>query len=697
MVHIIHDTPTAEGAGFNFDTFASVIEDIVVDPANTPPLTIGIDGPWGVGKTSLMRFVERRLLHPGPTRRTDARLCLPVWFNAWKYAGEKEILHAMLCTIMEEMAVSLRSVLTHTKLTQEQHKSAGKIVSLFDRIKEVFRLGNLWEDLKSTYKENPALYSGAAGVSYEARSWVPITFAAGTFFKDLGTKLFTRFSGTGESALAASEEVVVTEENILENLKGLDPDTARHQLLLLTEDILTTFHRQTGAALCVFIDDLDRCKWQRIPEILEGIKLHLDNAGCFFVLGLDLAIAAKAIESEYLGGAGDGLRTGNDYLEKLIQVKFTVPTKRREDVSAYVQALLERGVLNQMREHLSEPQLGVILACVSENPRQIKRFLNGLTLSMEISRRTPGGSLDAPLLAKWETIQFFRPMLCEFMRQRRADFLAFQDNLLRADSLAHLRERLSATPLGEKVPLWLDEEKWFDLLRMAPAFTHETLGLAISRAPAVNPPVGAVARTNTSMPPLGSQATVQVEGRLLSADVYPVTVAQYAAFLHSHGNSRVKRPLIWPDGDIPESQRDHPVRGVSARDAETFAAAFGRRLLTAEEWKCIAWGDKGRQNRFPWGDDEVAENCNVYESGHGDTTPVNIHVNGYASHGQDRIFDLIGNVWEWVAGEASGPREQYGGCFLLSISSCKITTSRMRRSEEPDALAGFRTCAELPS
>jgi predicted KAP-like P-loop ATPase len=72
------DRWTTEDA-LNFSDFRSALQTIL-HTAETP-LTVGVFGPWGSGKTSLMRMLRQKLEgSPGDTIRT-------VWFTAWKYSG----------------------------------------------------------------------------------------------------------------------------------------------------------------------------------------------------------------------------------------------------------------------------------------------------------------------------------------------------------------------------------------------------------------------------------------------------------------------------------------------------------------------------------------------------------------------------------------------------------------------------------
>jgi formylglycine-generating enzyme required for sulfatase activity len=130
-------------------------------------------------------------------------------------------------------------------------------------------------------------------------------------------------------------------------------------------------------------------------------------------------------------------------------------------------------------------------------------------------------------------------------------------------------------------------------------------------------------------------------------DRYEVTVARYAAFMKDTGN--LKPPDEWETVDL-KNGGDLPVVGVNWQDASGYCQWAGKRLPTEAEWEKAARGNDER--KYPWGNDpptaERARYGKPYEN------PV--YRDGVArvgSHANDRspfgIFDLAGNVTEWVA------------------------------------------------
>ena len=103
-VVLLNDTPAADALGFGYDTYARTIAGMIANKENATPFSIGIHGSWGSGKTTLMRAIRTLLDASGPKVSENHRYCKTVWFNAWKYNQQAEILSALIETIFKAMA-----------------------------------------------------------------------------------------------------------------------------------------------------------------------------------------------------------------------------------------------------------------------------------------------------------------------------------------------------------------------------------------------------------------------------------------------------------------------------------------------------------------------------------------------------------------------------------------------------------------
>jgi len=84
---ILTDKPASRDT-LDFQPYIDSLAELIKDSTTDTPLTIGIFGQWGSGKTSLMQFVKQQI--------EAEKIHKTVWFNAWKYEREELALWRVL-------------------------------------------------------------------------------------------------------------------------------------------------------------------------------------------------------------------------------------------------------------------------------------------------------------------------------------------------------------------------------------------------------------------------------------------------------------------------------------------------------------------------------------------------------------------------------------------------------------------------
>ncbi|MCH8241724.1 MAG: hypothetical protein IH897_03810, partial [Planctomycetes bacterium] len=153
----------------------------------------------------------------------------------------------------------------------------------------------------------------------------------------------------------------------------------------------------TEHRIVFFIDDLDRCLPAHILSVLESLKLFLNIQGCVYFLGVDRHALEGSIRQHYEDCELDEV----SYLDKIIQLPFTIPPISEGAARNFIQKLLPDELSN------CRP---ILEAGLGRNPRGIKRFIRTLQLNQALAKRIIP-SHRPQVLAALLLIQYSKPEL----------------------------------------------------------------------------------------------------------------------------------------------------------------------------------------------------------------------------------------------------------------------------------------------
>ena len=357
----------------------------VLNESHLLPLTVGVNGDWGSGKSSLMRMTANRL-------RDETDDFAVIEFSPWLHEDRQDIKSALVATILDEL----------DELVPEEKRG---------------HLRELWALLTKLVSRSRAAAAPLAAAGAAAAGAPPeIAMAAGGVAGSVAAEI----GDTPESPSAAAANDLL----------------APREFRLLFSELIATLGQRT---VVVLVDDLDRCLPDTVVDTLEAIRLFLSVPSTAYVIAAHREMVEAAVDRRYPTPGEDEGSVGRDYLEKMLQVTIHIPPLSEPEAETFLTLLLcelhlssedvqrvlaaassqrdkerltvamNEGRVADVLDDLAEP-LGKDLRWVTAiapaiagglrgNPRQLKRFLNTLRLRARTSQ-IRGVSLDHAILAK---------------------------------------------------------------------------------------------------------------------------------------------------------------------------------------------------------------------------------------------------------------------------------------------------------
>ena len=400
----------------HFSVVSKTVADLIIESGDNP-ISIGVSGSWGAGKSSMVKMIGKDL-----NDQSGNNKYIFLEFNAWLYQGYEDAKSALLESVTQ-------------KLTEEMQKQGiDEDDELGKKFKKFLKRINWFQVSKLALPLLAGFIPGAAPVGVIAN----FANAIKNSWNNREKK-----SENGEAINIAFEGLTPELESLLkDNEEIAEPVTKQiEEIRKEFEEIL----EQLKVKLVVLVDDLDRCLPETAISTLEAMRLLLFVKRTAFIIAADEQMIRNGVRAHFNGvELSDGLVTS--YFDKLIQVPIKIPHLGIAEVKVYIVLLfmeleVRRSRLRQetfsdaqnklsnllakawedditadkieavfddttkaiMKESVSiADQLSGILVSadnIKGNPRLIKRLLNALEIRKKVAKFN-GMTLDSGVLIK---------------------------------------------------------------------------------------------------------------------------------------------------------------------------------------------------------------------------------------------------------------------------------------------------------
>jgi len=372
--HAINDQiSTVDKLGFTDYTDAFV--GMITSPDTKPPLTIGIYGPWGAGKSTFMAMMRRKLEHqkfkkPNLIKRIVKLLPLnkkelpskapelqTIWFNAWLYSKEKKLWTAFMKKIFEKIEEDL-SLMNKVNFSYQLYRNNLKSTKI---ILVVLLFVSFFAIIAYLLSGNSVGFGSLGG-------FVGLVLSTLPFYNQIQKPITT-----GMLSLIEKKE---TKEEVGLMSKFRDDI-----------DFLNKFfeNNKPHSKIIIFVDDLDRCPDDSSVEILESVSLLLNIDYFIIIFGVDEQIIRNAIKLRYKGLFDET----NVFLDKIVQIPFHISEPTEFELMNYVSSLIgpeevktiemesPTTISISLKESEDEQEQFIRnIEYLPKNPRKVKQLIN---------------------------------------------------------------------------------------------------------------------------------------------------------------------------------------------------------------------------------------------------------------------------------------------------------------------------------
>lgn len=341
----------------NFGEVSQIVTEIL-ETDTMLPVSIGIFGNWGAGKSSLLNLIEQEI---------NQDEWIVIKFDAWLYQGFDDARAALLEVIASHLVQAAKNDETIWK----------KSKNLFARI-DGLRLFSLMVE----------------GVAFAAG--IP-TFGLIPKTVETAKNSLDGIQDEAESkqVVEAGKEIVNSGKNLIKPEEKQTPpqqiDAFRKEYGEILQDL--------GKKLVIVIDNLDRCLPANAIQTLEAIRLFLFLNRTAFIIAADEEMIRHSVAEHYKDLS---YRHQIDYLDKLIQIPIRVPKAGVLEIRAYLY------MLYAIQQKLPTEKLADLRQFLENH---LQQSWQNQSLKPEQAAETIGEQNNQTLLADFERANRISPLL----------------------------------------------------------------------------------------------------------------------------------------------------------------------------------------------------------------------------------------------------------------------------------------------
>lgn len=318
----VQDDPGLDS--LEFGPYVDALALLIDGPETDTPFTIAVSGPWGAGKSTLARLLEKRLLEKPQQHEAPHITC---WFNAWLHDDAPHLGAAFAAEVAKEVS-GRRSFLRRffrplptamlNPFELRRRRVGIALASLAVAVGAVIGLKMRGALPEPDFAKQVAIVFGGSVAAVAVVVFVSVG-AAGKLF------------GIAQAAAGFVDKP--------------ESEAAKGSMRQVCDQLGTLIHQATRRQkrkrrLIIFVDDLERCRPPRAVEVCEVASQLFGHADVVTVLIADMESIATSASVKYAklegrnGSESDKGRVstayGRNYLEKIVQLQLDLAAPRPE-------------------------------------------------------------------------------------------------------------------------------------------------------------------------------------------------------------------------------------------------------------------------------------------------------------------------------------------------------------------------------